>query len=251
MITDTEGIILRQTKTTNGRRMILLFSKKYGKISAGTSISEKGKSKSTLAMHPFTLGRYELFKNRDNFNINSAETVKSFYAIGENVDKYMACSYVLEWTDKVLEEGVPNVKLLNLLVDFLTMMESRDRAQATLILAYQIKALDILGYMPVLESCSSCGKEIELNDFCVTSGGMVCAECKDALLKEGETLIYTVKFDIVNVLKYIRKNPLRAMERLALNQEVLGPLMEIIKKYAEYHMDIGKLKSEDFLTGMI
>ncbi|MDD4367176.1 MAG: recombination protein O N-terminal domain-containing protein, partial [Eubacteriales bacterium] len=62
MYTDTEGIILRQTKTVNGRRMVLLFSKKYGKISAGTGISEKGRSKAALAMRPFAYGRYEIFK---------------------------------------------------------------------------------------------------------------------------------------------------------------------------------------------
>ena len=32
MFTETEGIILRQTKIAGGRRMVLLFSEKYGKI---------------------------------------------------------------------------------------------------------------------------------------------------------------------------------------------------------------------------
>lgn len=249
MYIDTEGIILRQTKTTNGRRMIVLFSRKYGKISAGTSISEKGKSKQALAMHPFTLGRYELFKGRDSFNINSAETVKSFYKIGENVDKYMAASYVLEWTDKVLAEGMQNVKLLELLIEFFDMMQSREKSQGTLVLAYQVKALDLLGYMPQLERCSCCGA-LEPKVFSVTSGGMVCDACKTDLVKAGEALIYDVNFDIVNILKYIKNNPLSAMAKLALGEDVLAPLAEIIKKYAEYHLDIGKLKSENFLAGM-
>ena len=67
MITDTEGVVLRQIKAAYGRRMVLLFSKKYGKISAGSSISEKGRSRAALAMRPFTYGRYELFKNRDSY----------------------------------------------------------------------------------------------------------------------------------------------------------------------------------------
>ena len=54
MITDTEGIVLRQTKTVAGRRMILLFSRKFGKISVGTSAAEGGKNKSALAARPFT-----------------------------------------------------------------------------------------------------------------------------------------------------------------------------------------------------
>ncbi len=45
MLTDTEGIVLRQVKTSYGRRMILLFSKKYGKISAGTGLNERGKER--------------------------------------------------------------------------------------------------------------------------------------------------------------------------------------------------------------
>ena len=62
MYTETEGIVLRQTKTVNGRRIILLFSEKYGKSAAGTSIKETGKKKSSLALRPFAYGRYELYK---------------------------------------------------------------------------------------------------------------------------------------------------------------------------------------------
>ena len=40
MITDTEGIVLRQVKAAGGRRMISLFSRKFGKISVGASINE-------------------------------------------------------------------------------------------------------------------------------------------------------------------------------------------------------------------
>ena len=46
MKADTEGIVLRETKTSYNRRMILLFTREYGKISAGTNLGERGKSKS-------------------------------------------------------------------------------------------------------------------------------------------------------------------------------------------------------------
>ena len=99
MYTDTEAVVLRQTKTLNGRRMITIFSQKYGKIGAGTSISEKGKNKSALALRPFCYGRYELFKGRETFNIQGAEVIESFYSLGEDVDKYFAASYALGAVD--------------------------------------------------------------------------------------------------------------------------------------------------------
>ena len=53
MIITTEGIVLRQRKIANNRRMIVLFTKRCGKLSAGTSINEKSRSRAALrtAMH--------------------------------------------------------------------------------------------------------------------------------------------------------------------------------------------------------
>ena len=130
MLTDTEGIVLRQIKTSYNRRMIVLFSRKYGKIRAGTSLGDKGRSKSSLALRPFTFGRYELFVNRDSYNINSAEVLRSYYKIGEDVDKYMNGAYVLEFTEKVLEEGVPQTGVFDLLIDFFTLLLTPLFAQA-------------------------------------------------------------------------------------------------------------------------
>ena len=48
MITDTEGIILKQVKTVNGRTMLVMFSRKFGKISVGTNLTGAGKNKSSL-----------------------------------------------------------------------------------------------------------------------------------------------------------------------------------------------------------
>ena len=72
MRTETEGIVLRQIKISYGRRMVHLFTRAYGKISAGSNIADRGRSKTALAVRPFTYGRYELFKGRDSYNINSA-----------------------------------------------------------------------------------------------------------------------------------------------------------------------------------
>ena len=178
MLTDTEGIVLRQIKTSYNRRMILLFSKKYGKISAGTSIQEKGRGKSSLALRPFTYGRYELFKNRDSYNINSADVIKSYYAIGENVDKYMNGAYVLEFTERVLSEGVPAPGIFHLLLDFFDLLESRDRGISTLVLGYQVKLVQVLrDVAPQVDRCVHCGEKKEAYKFSIPEGGILCQEC--------------------------------------------------------------------------
>lgn len=78
MITDTEGIVLRQVKAPGGGSMITLFSQKFGKISVGTSLNEGGRTKAALAVRAFSYGRYELFKNRESYNLNNGQVIKSF-----------------------------------------------------------------------------------------------------------------------------------------------------------------------------
>lgn len=252
MFTDTEGIIFKQVKTVNGRRMVLLFSQKYGKISAGTNISEKGKNKSSLAMRPFTYGRYELYKNRDSYHINGTDVIKSYYRIGEDVEKYMHCSYVLEFTEKLLQEEVPAPGIFRMILDFFDIMEKRSKKYASLILAYQIKVLQEVGSMPEVKQCVLCGEKDEPTLFSVKDGGILCKKCSSNNHDiKNDTLIYHVNFGIVNIMRYILGNPLKSFENLALDDEIQNQLSRIIKGYIAYHLDIGELKSESFLAGKI
>ncbi|MBO4992099.1 MAG: DNA repair protein RecO [Firmicutes bacterium] len=249
MYTDTEGIILRQTKTMGGRRMLTLFSLKYGKISAGTGINERGKGKNALAMRPFTHGRYELFKNRDTYNINSAEVIRSYYGIGEDPDKYMTCAYILEFTEKLLPEEEPSPRLFSLLTEFFSVMEQRKNRFLTLVIAYQLKALAICGHAPALDGCIRCGSRETASLLDVKEGGIVCQACAEKYPSNNtkDSLIYEINFGIVNILRYFLDHPLSSFEKLALDPPLEKLLRAIIKDYIEYHLDVGPLKSEAFL----
>ena len=248
MLTDTEGIVLRQVKTSYGRRMILLFSKKYGKISAGTGLNERGKGKSSLALRPFPYGRYELFKNRDSYNINGAEVLKSYYGIGEDVDKYMNGAYVLEFTERVLAEEVPSPGIFSLLIDFFDLLENRDKGIGTLVLAYQTKVFRYTGVMPQLERCAICGEEKPAFKFSVEEGGVICRDCFQAMENLGpHALIYDIKFGILDILKYFTVNPLKKLENIALKEDAGKLLQEIIREYAAYYLDVSDLKSEKLI----
>lgn len=245
MYTETEGIILKQTKIVGGRRMLVVFTKKYGKISAGSSINEKGRNKSALVLRPFTYGKYDIYKSGDKYHINGGEVLSSHYRIGEDIDKYMCASYVMEFTEKLLPEDGPAPELFLLLSEFLDMMERRSRKYETLVAAYQMKALKYSGSAPRLDGCILCGNKDNLNSFSISDGGLVCSQCR--LLSGNEQLINDVDFDIVNVLRYLTDNPLSNFERLALDDRTLHKLQIILKGYLSYHLDINSLKSEELM----
>lgn len=253
MITDTEGIVLRQTKASGGRRMISLFSKKFGKISVGTNLNEGGRNKTALAIRAFTYGRYELFKGRDSYNLNSGQVLKSYYSLGENLDKYMAASYVLELTDRLLPEEVPQPRIFNVLTECLDALEKREKKHKTLVTAYMVKLMDLMGTMPMLENCVRCGDGAgSAADggkalFSIKEGGLLCRKCsKELEAEDEEALIYSIDFGIIDILKYFQKMPMATFENIALDDGLQETLQKILKEYISYHMDIRELKSESF-----
>jgi DNA repair protein RecO (recombination protein O) len=215
---ECEAIVLRQTKALKGRRMITLFTDAYGKLSAGTNLSERGRGKSALAVRPFTRGRYTLKTDRGYTNILSAETLRSYYSIGENYEKYVNASLVLEFAGRMLPEEAPAPELWATTVKFMEMMERRSGGRRTLTAAWLARALDFAGVLP--------GAENFKND----------------------KLFSALGFDTLEALAYLMGNPLEKMAALALDEDKAGAIIGALLRFAELHLDIGNLKSEALLT---
>ncbi|HHW94402.1 MAG TPA: DNA repair protein RecO [Mogibacterium sp.] len=253
MIVNTEGIVLKQRKIANNRRIIVTFSKTYGKINAGTSINEKSKGKSALALRPFTYAEYQIFKGRDYYNIDSATVKKSYYAIGEDFDRFIVASQILEYIDKITEEGQPRPMLFDLTIEFLESITRVSGNYETLLYAFIVKTLRMQGIMPELKCCIDCGKPLsefgkgkgkKIKMFSVTSGGVICENCHKAETSTGSALIYSPSFDIIEVLQYFILKPMETFEKLKLRPEVSEQIKNILAEYIKHYLDIDVFKDE-------
>jgi DNA repair protein RecO (recombination protein O) len=198
--------------------MVLLFTDRYGKISAGTNVSERGKGRSAVAIRPFTLGRYVLRRDRGYARIVSAEAVKPYYALGEDYEKYLNASLVLEFAGRMLPDEAPAPELWAETLGFLNLMESRGRAHRTLTASWLVKALGHSGVLPDAESFAD------------------------------DKLFYSLGFDTLEALAYLVESPMEKMSGLALDDGIAGALIAALLRFAEEHLDIGNLKSEALFT---
>lgn len=253
----SEGIVLRRTKIANGRRIILLLTYNLGKISAGTNLNERNNTRSSAALRPFAYGTYQLFQGRNYYNLDRADTLRTFYGIGENPDKFLYASTALELTEKIIPQEVPQPAIFNALIDFLRSIEKANENELTILLAYEVKLLRITGLSPGTDVCAECGKTEKLNSFSVPAGGMICSECMDKIQgyetvkRVHDSLIYRPEFDIISILKYFETKPISAFESIVLNPRIAAELRKILKQYFLYHFDLGELKSEKlFLTDL-
>lgn len=242
MVIQTNGIVLKHIKTGNDRRIIVIFSQKLGKVSVASSTTYHTKSKSSAVLQPFNYGKYMLYHNKDIYNMNQGEVIKSFYKIGEDIDKYACCSYILEFTDKILPEHQSDYKTFNLLLDFLNVMEARKKDYLMIVRAYEIKALAYNGIMPQFQECARCG-DTNTKDFSILEGSLLCQSCRD-----NNTLILNLDHTIIEVIKYIEQHSIKELEKLSLDKKVLEELNTFMQLYLKHHMEINNMKSINFLN---
>ena len=251
MIINAEGIVLRQRKISNNRRIIVLFTKQYGKISAGTSINEKGKSRAALALRPFTYAEYDIFKGRESYSINSAQVIQSYYSIGEDINRYMTAAAFLQYLEKVLDEGQAMPSLFNLCTEFLESASKTKNNADILLYAFIVKSFRMLGVMPEIGNCVNCGKCLtefaKPYMFSVSSGGVICPDCAQEEGQGAHALIYKPSFDIINVLKFFESKPLETFEKLRLKKEDEAVLRDILANYTERYLDVDVFSSTNRL----
>lgn len=247
MLIQTEGIVLKQRKIANNRRLITLFTKDYGKITAGTNINERGKGRAALALRPFTFADYDLFKGGNSFNINNADVRKSFFSIGEDIDRYLVASKLLSYLDAILPEEGMRHRLFELTLDFMESITKANGNFETLLYAFVIKSLAFQGVNPELKHCVNCGKPIAdirkesaglVKFFSVSAGGILCEECALKLGQTRDSLIFRPSFDIVEVLDYFTKKPLSQFEKVSLKPQVSKELQNITSEYVKFYLDV-------------
>lgn len=242
MVIQTNGIVLKQVKTGNDRRIITLFTQKLGKVSVGCTTTYHTKSKSSAILQPFNFGKYTLYQSKDIYNMNQGEIIKSFYKIGEDIDKYACSSYILEFTDKILPDHQPDNKIFNLLLDFLNIIETRKKDYLFIVRAYEIKALSYNGIMPQFLECVRCGDK-NTKDFSIEEGSLLCDNCRP-----NDTLILNLDHTIIEVIKYIEQHTINELKKLSLDKKVLKKLNTFMQLYLKHHMDINNMKSINFLN---
>lgn len=229
--------------------MIVLFTKQYGKITAGTSASEKSRSKAALALRPFTYADYDIFRGREAYSINSGQAMKSFYSIGEDIDRFMAASAFIEYLDKVLGEEQPMPKLFDLAQDFLESVSKSKSSAETLLFAFIVKSLKMLGVAPELSCCVGCGKrpedfgEGDVRRFSVTGGGIICPDCAEQEKTTPDSLIYKPAFDIITVFGYFDSRPLATFEKVDLKPDVAGVVRDILAEYTDRYLGVDVLRT--------
>jgi DNA repair protein RecO (recombination protein O) len=148
MILETDVVVLQTRKYSDTSKIVVMFSKKFGKISVIAKGAFSAKSKFGAGLEPLSYSNICFYQKPGNdlHLLKSIEIVTPFNKISKNYDALIAGLVGVEMISKTQQENCDNEELFLKLVDFLSKLNCQPVLAFSLCLKFQFELSKNLGF---------------------------------------------------------------------------------------------------------
>ncbi|GAB3795405.1 DNA repair protein RecO [Virgibacillus kimchii] len=229
MLEKIEGVIIKSNDYGESHKIVTVFSKKLGKISALARGAKKPKSRMAAVTQPFIVGQFYMYVNSGLSTIQQGEVVNSFRAVREDIVKTAFTAYIVELTDKLTDSQSPDGFLYEELLDTMRWIETNEDT-AVPIMMYELKIFKRGGFAPTVDSCINCGGIKGLTSFSVREAGLLCNGCEGL-----DPNAFSISPAVAKLLYTFSKVELKRVGTISVKQENVNLLRKIIDAHYEQY----------------
>lgn len=176
MITEVEGIIVKETPYGESSKIVNIITREYGLLGVMCKGCKSMKSKLRASTMKLTYGKFNIYYKENKLSLlSSVDIINPLVNIKSDILKISYATYILELTTQVIKQSNDPSIYEDLINSILKINDNLDPLIITNIL--EVKYLDYLGVGLNLESCSICNNKHNIVTLSTTSGGLVCKNC--------------------------------------------------------------------------
>lgn len=177
----TEAIVLRLADFSETSRVVTLFTREFGKVSALAKGAKRLKGPFESALDLLARVRVVfLRKSSDSLDLlTEAQLIARFQPQPRELTSLYGGYYVAELLAGLTETHDPHPHLYDAAADVLQQL-GRPLDVRLPLLRFEAQLLREIGHLPPFDACLSCGRPAEVREglrYWVTQGGLVCREC--------------------------------------------------------------------------
>ncbi len=247
MLYKTEGIVLKSMEYEEADKIVTIYTKNYGKITAIAKGVRKTKSKFGSSLEILTHSNFLIYKGRNIDIVSQTEILESFFSTSKEVIKFAFAVNCVEVVNRLTEEQEINIGLFNLLKEVLHYLKGSNDPKL-LTLSFKWQTISILGYRPSLDHCCRCNKSVEEQKeiyFNIKEGGLVCNNC---IAKDKEGCV-KVSLYFNKLVRKILNTPLSTISNATIPVKKMKELEKITDLYIAYHSE-KSFKTDRFLKSL-
>ena len=235
-----EGIIVSVNDFKESSKILNIFTKEYGVIGVIAKGCKSIKSTLRSVTDRLTYGYFYMNYKEDKLSVlSSVDVINPFKNIKKDIECISYASYILDLATQVYKQNNSS-DIYKLLIDSLIKInELYDPMVITNIL--ELKYLDYLGVMPILDRCSVCGSEKSIATLSSSRGGYICNNClKNDRMVSAKTIKLIRMFYYVDISK---------IEKLDISELCKNEINTFLNEYYENYTGL-YLKSKNFINNI-
>ena len=239
MIEKVEGIVINEKAYGETSKIINVITKEYGIIGiiakgARTLKSEFRVSTAKLSYAYFNI----IYKEGKLSTLVSADIINPFKSIIKDINKISYAVYILELSEQVVKQTNQNIFDL-MLSGLIKINEGYDPLIIMNII--ELKYLDYLGVMPVLDRCSVCGSTNNIVTLSSDKGGYVCKNCYST-----EKIISEKAIKLIRLFYYVDISKISKLEIGDVSKKEINDFLDM---YYDRYTGL-YLRSKSFLNNL-
>ena len=174
----TDGLIIKEQNIGENSRLVTVLSKDFGVIRAFVKNAGSLKSPKSAATRLLCYSRLNIFKGRESYIIDDAQSIEIFMPLRNDVVKMSLAQYFCELSIHFFPEQSPCGEGLRLILNALYVLSKGARPNEQIKAVTEMRLASLCGYMPDLVCCNECKKyEDEHMRFYPLSGILLCGNC--------------------------------------------------------------------------
>lgn len=175
----THALVLREVNYKESDKILTVLTRENGKMTLSARGCRKKGSAIAAASQLLVWSEMTLYEYQGRWAVKEANTDREFLGMRQDLEKLALGCYFAEMAELLTVEDIPAPELLSLLLNSLHALDKLDLPPAQVKAAFELKAMCLAGYEPLLGACAVCGVEPEQPRFHMTEGVLHCAPCRE------------------------------------------------------------------------
>ena len=231
----TLAIVLRVVDFSESSCVVTLYTRDFGKIGALAKGGRRPKGPFEGALDVLSVCRIVfLHKSSQALDLlTEAKLERRFRAGQQRLDRLYSAYYVAELVGLLTTEHDTNSDLYDL-ADFTLGEIEHSEDLSSLLLHFELNALQLCGHLPELESCVVCGRAVPEAGhvaFGLLAGGVVCERCRS-----GQRKVVRISRETIKTMQRFVELDEAAWRSTGIPARVRGELRAIINQYLAHHI---------------
>lgn len=247
MHTTTKALVLRSVDYKESDKILTVLTREMGKVTVSARGCRKKGSPLAAGCQLLCWSEMVLYEYQGRWSVKEVSTERQFRGVRDDLDKLALACYFAEVTELLAVEDMPSPELLSLILNSLHALDQMDKPLPLVKAAFELKAMCLAGYEPLLDGCAVCGTEPpEDPRFHLKEGVLHCARCRGGV---GDGISMPLNGQALSAMRHIAYGDPKRLFSFRAEGEGLAQLADLTEAYLHTQLERG-FRTLDFYKQM-